>query len=283
MIYRCLGPEDCEAMYDAFIEAFSDYQVKIQMTKEQFNKMNIRRGLNYELSVGAFDDSNEMVGLLLTGLDVWEGKLTAYDMGTGVIPKYRRRGIGDNMFEFLLPKLQKAGVKQYLLEVITSNEKAYSLYEKKRFKETRKLECFKVSSTKLRTKNIAKKDVAIEEVEAPDWILFEAFWDFKPSWQNSTNSMKRCPKRRTILGAFQEDELRGYAIFYPESGDIPQIAVDKSFRRKKIGTLLMNELAKRAENLSVLNVDDFSKETLLFLRNVGFENFISQYEMMLEL
>ncbi|MDH5462293.1 MAG: GNAT family N-acetyltransferase, partial [Candidatus Bathyarchaeota archaeon] len=94
MIYRRLEPEDFEAMYDTFMEAFSDYQFKIQMTKERFNAINIRRGLNYELSVGAFDLDNKMVGLTLNGIDTWENELTAYDMGTGVIPKYRRKGIG---------------------------------------------------------------------------------------------------------------------------------------------------------------------------------------------
>lgn len=286
MICRCLGPEDFEAIYHTFIEAFSDYQVKIKMTKEHFKAMNIRRGLNYELSVGAFDDKNGMVGLLLTGIDMWEGKLAGYDMGTGVVPKYRRKGIGKSMFDFLLPKLQKAGVKQYLLEVIRSNEKAYNLYKKKGFKKTRRFECFKVSLTKLKMKNKVKKHPTIRKIEKPDWSIFETFWDFKPSWQNSTTSMERCPENKIVLGAFHNNELRGYGIIYPKSGDVPQIAVDKYFRRKRIGSLLLRELAKRAkatENLFILNVDNSSKGTLSFLENAGFENFVDQYEMTLKL
>lgn len=286
MIYRRLEPEDFEAMYDTFIEAFSDYQIRIQMTKERFNAVNIRRGLNYELSVGAFDHNNKMVGLTLNGTDVWEDELTAYDMGTGVIPKYRRKGIGNAMFAFLLPKLREAGVKQYLLEVLRSNERAYKLYKKKGFKETRKFECLRIGLTKLITKNIACKDTTIAQIEKPEWNALKSFWDWKPSWQNSINSMKRSPERKVILGAFHENELRGYGILCPESGDIAQIAIDKDFRRRGIGSLLLKEFAERAETtgkLSILNIDSSSKDTLSFFESAGFENVAGQYEMMLEL
>ncbi|MGD8545451.1 MAG: GNAT family N-acetyltransferase [Candidatus Bathyarchaeota archaeon] len=286
MIYRFLKSEDFDAVYETFLEAFSDYQVKVQMSKEQFEAMNIRRGLKYELSVGAFDDSNEMVGLLLTGLDLWEGKSTAYDMGTGVIPKFRRKGIGDNMVDFLLPALQKAKVKQYLLEVIRSNEKAHKLYKKKGFKETREFECFKVSSAELRTKNTTRKNLIFEEIKKPAWNIFETFWDFRPSWQNSNNSMKRCQKEKIILGVFHKKQLQGYGILYPESGEITQIAIDKDARRRGIGSLLMREIAKRAEKaetLFILNVEKSSKETISFLKEANFENSIGQYEMILKL
>jgi ribosomal protein S18 acetylase RimI-like enzyme len=286
MIYRCLKLEDFQAMYDTFMEAFSDYQVKIQMTKEHFNAINIRRGLNYELSVGAFDSKNRMGGLLLNGIDVREDELTAYDMGTGVVPKYRGKGIAGSMVDFVLPKLHEYGVRQYLLEVIRSNEKAYKLYTKRGFKETRKFECLSVSLNKLRMNDVIERDVTVKQIEKPDWNLFETFWDWKPSWQNSTNSMKRCPENKIILGAFHEKELRAYGILYPESGDISQIAVNKDFRRKGIGGLLLREFARRAETagkLSVLNIDKSSRGTLLFFESAGFENFVGQYEMILEL
>jgi len=281
MIYRRLEPEDFETIYNTFIEAFSDYQIKIQMTKERFNAINLRRGLNYGLSVGAFDDNNKMVGLILNGIDLWEDTLTAYDMGTGVIPRHRRRGIGKAMFAFLLPKLREAGVKGYLLEVLRSNEGAYRLYKKRGFKETRKFECLRNSSKKLRTKNVAGSDITIAQIEKPDWDVFKAFWDWKPSWQNSINSMKRCPERKIILGAHHENELKGYGILYPKSGDISQIVVDKGSRRRGVGSLLLKEFVKRAQtrgHLSVLNIDSSSKETLSFFESAGFKNFASQYE-----
>ncbi|MDH5462012.1 MAG: GNAT family N-acetyltransferase, partial [Candidatus Bathyarchaeota archaeon] len=93
-------------------------------------------------------------------------------------------------------------------------------------------------------------------------------------------------ERKVILGAFHENELRGYGILCPESGDIAQIAVDKDYRRRGIGSLLLTEFAERAETtgkLSILNIDSSSKETLSFFESAGFENVAGQNEMMLEL
>jgi ribosomal protein S18 acetylase RimI-like enzyme len=285
--YRCLAAEDFDAIYDTFVEAFSDYQVKIQITKKQFRELNIRRGLNYGLSVGAFDENNRMAGLLLNGVDLWENKLTAYDMGTGVIPEFRRMGIANKMFDFLLPKLQQARVRQYLLEVIRSNQKAYDLYKKKGFRETRQFECFRadVKSLDLKKAENAESSFSIKPMEKLDWILFESFWDWHPSWQNSTNSMKRCVSYKTVLGTFFKNKCVGYAIFYPESGDIAQMAVDKKFRRKGVGSLLTKEISARASEgrLAFLNVDSSSAETISFLTELGFKNFVGQFEMILEL
>ena len=269
-----------------FVKAFSDYQIKMEITKEQFKEMNVRRGLSYELSAGAVDDEGKMVGLALNGADFWDKKLTAYDMGTGVVPEFRGKGVADGMFDFLIPKLRQSGMNQYLLEVIRSNEKAYNLYKKKGFRETRQFECFTAEVASLNLKSTIDADsISIKPMEKPEWSLFESFWEWRPSWQNSVNSVKRSQSRKVVLGVFKGSRCVGYGIIYPESGDIPQFAVKKTFRRQGVGTLLMKALAREArkERLTVVNVDSSSQATLDFLTNLGFKNFAGQYEMVLEL
>ena len=286
MIYRFLKSEDSGIIYKTFMKAFSDYQVRIAITEEQFRVMNVRRGLDYGLSIGAFDDRNNnlMVGLLLTGIDLWDGKSTAYDMGTGVIQEYRRKGIGGRMLDFLLPRLRKAKIEQYLLEVIKSNKTALDLYRKKGFKKSRRFECFRINQSKLKLKNTREK-VNIEKIEEPDWNTLQSCWSWKPSWQNSINSMTRCQEKKIILGAFQKDNVKGYGIIYPDSGDITQLAVSRKYRRKGIGTQLLMEFSRDIETdkMVAFNVDSSSKETTLFFENAGFEKFIEQYEMIMEL
>jgi ribosomal protein S18 acetylase RimI-like enzyme len=254
------------------------------MTKEQFKIMNVRRGLDYCLSVGAFDDDGRMVGLALNGSDLWDAEFTAYDMGTGVVPEFRRKGVADGMFDFLIPGLRQAGVKQYLLEVIRSNEKAFNLYKKKGFRVTRQFECFIAEVGALKPKKTAE-GISIKPMENLDWSLFESFWDWRPSWQNSINSVKRSQSLGIVLGAFAGARCVGYGVVYPESGDIPQFAVEKTFRRKGVGSLIMKALLResRRGRLGVVNVDGSSEATLSFLTNLGFKNFAGQYEMMLEL
>ena len=287
MHYVFLKDEDFDTVYGTFVKAFSDYQIKMEITKEQFKEMNVRRGLSYELSAAAVDDKGKMVGLALNGADFWDKKLTAYDMGTGVVPEFRGKGVADGMFDFLIPKLRQSGVKQYLLEVIRSNEKAYNLYKKKGFRETRQFECFtaEVASLNLEGTINAEDGISIKPIEKPEWSLFESFWEWRPSWQNSVNSVKRSQSRKVVLGAFKGSRCVGYGIIYSESGDIPQFAVKETFRRQGVGTLLMKALAREARRgrLAVVNVDGSSQVTLDFLTDFGFKNFAGQYEMVLEL
>ena len=285
--YVFLKEEAFDTVYGTFVKAFSDYQIKMEITKEQFKEMNVRRGLRYELSAGAVDDGGKMVGLALNGADFWDEKLTAYDMGTGVVPEFRGKGVADGMFDFLIPKLRQSGVKRYLLEVIRSNLKACNLYKKKGFGETRRFECFtaEVASLNLKGTIDAEDGISIRPMEKPEWSLFESFWMWRPSWQNSVNSVKRSQGRKVVLGAFKGSRCVGYGIVYSESGDIPQFAVKETFRRQGVGTLLMKALAREARRgrLAVVNVDSSSQITLDFLTDLGFKNFAGQYEMVLEL
>jgi ribosomal protein S18 acetylase RimI-like enzyme len=285
--YVFLKEENFDTVYGTFVKAFSDYQIKMEITKEQFKEMNVRRGLSYELSAGAVDDEGKMVGLALNGADFWDKILTAYDMGTGVVPEFRGKGVADGMFDFLIPKLRQSGVKQYLLEVIRSNQKAHNLYKKKGFRETRQFECFTAEATSLNLKNTinAEDTISIKPIEKPEWSLLESFWEWRPSWQNSINSVKRSQSRKIVLGAFKDSRCVGYGIIYPESGDIPQFAVKETFRRQGVGTLLMKALAREARRgkLAVVNVDNSSQATLHFLTDLGFKIFPGQYEMVLEL
>jgi ribosomal protein S18 acetylase RimI-like enzyme len=88
-----------------------------------------------------------------------------------------------------------------------------------------------------------------------------------------------------VLAAYSEDKCVGYAVLFPESGDIAQMAVSKDFRGKGVGSVLMKEMSKRTDRgrLAVLNVDAHSTGTIEFLKALGFKNFVGQYEMILEL
>ncbi|WP_262428295.1 hypothetical protein [Paratissierella segnis] len=46
-----------ETIYDAFIKAFSDYPVEMNLSLNKFNNMLKRRGYSPEFSMGAFEGS----------------------------------------------------------------------------------------------------------------------------------------------------------------------------------------------------------------------------------
>src|SRR5262249_480501 len=118
----------------------------------------------------------------------------------------------------------------------------------------------------------------------PDWELYQTYWDWHPSWQNSINSVIRSKEHKVIVCALENEIRIGYGIIYP-SGDLPQIAVDNRYRRRGIGTNIVLELIKhldQGKTARALNIDKSATETKEFLTAIGFEYFISQKEMLLE-
>src|SRR5262245_3382412 len=132
--YRLLSADDSPKLYECFLEAFSDYQVDMRAPREEFEQRLVRDGVRLEISAGAFDE-NRMVGFYMNALGDWRGSHAAFDAGTGVIPAYRRQGIGEQLFRFMTPRLKEVAVEQYFLEVLTGNERAVKLYRKLGFIE----------------------------------------------------------------------------------------------------------------------------------------------------
>src|SRR5690554_5388605 len=147
--FKTLENVNIEILHDAFVNAFSDYQIKINLPLWKFNNMLQRRGYSAKLSVGAFQDS-ELIGFVLNGARNWRGKTTAYDSGTGVIPKYRKQGITTNMFNKVLSMLHNNNIEHYLLEVIQSNKPAVNLYKKQGFTITRTFSCFRIEKAHIK-------------------------------------------------------------------------------------------------------------------------------------
>ena len=282
---RRLTEDDFEQCHRALVQAFSDYYVKIQPTSEGLRRLFTIEGADFSYSVGAFD-GEKMVGFVVNAIGVWDGKLTAYDAGTGVIPAYRGRGISRQMFDIILPLLQKKGVRQYLLEVITENAPALTLYEHLGFERThRVLALIRKEPVIVANPPIC---VLIEEIESPDWDLLETFCEFRPCWQNSTDSIKRAAADKTInkkiLGLYFEKQLIGFGVVFINSGNVAQFGLDRRFHGRGFRTLLLARLAEETEKpLLFVNIDEQERAFIEFLRANCFRLLTSQYEMLLKL
>ena len=62
--YKTLDNTSIEIIHKAFIDAFSDYQVKIEMPIWKFEQMLRRRGYVPEMSIGAFVNET-LIGFVL--------------------------------------------------------------------------------------------------------------------------------------------------------------------------------------------------------------------------
>ena len=281
--YDTLENVSIEKLHTTFTEAFSDYEVKIDIPILKLQQRLQRTGYLTEASIGA-SDNDVLVGFLLNSIREWDGKLTAYDTGTGVIKEYRNKGITSSMFLNVLKNLKEMEVKQYLLEVIQSNTSAVHLYKKQGFEVSREFECFNLDK-KLFTCAPTHQVQHINEITEIDWIKLMSFWDFKPSWQNSIDSINAVSDEFICSIVSINDEIVGYGMIDKNTGDIPQIAVDKNYRGKGIGSSILADLLKNTEScsLNVVNVDSQCDSMKDFLLNLGFKLMIKQYEMILAL
>ena len=270
--YRLLTNTDFTAVHDCFLSAFSDYEVDMRMSREQFQQRLTRDGIALEMSAGAFD-GEVMIGFCLNAVGEWLGKTTAYDGGTGIVPAHRGRGIGKELFTFVEGELKRAGVAQYLLEVLTSNVPAATLYRKLGFAETRRLAVFRRSASQR-----GAKELDIRPVQQPDWQLLQTFWDGYPSWQNSIDAVERVTSERIVLGAYADEVCVGYGVVFVPAMNLMQLAVSPQHRRRGIGSALLASL-ETSESLQINNIDEKLKGSLAFYEANGYKQVLGQFEM----
>ncbi len=273
-----------EMIHEVFIKAFADYVVPINLSIHQFKSMIEHGGCNLDLSFGAFNN-NKLVGFVLNGIGEWNGKLTAYDNGSGIIQEFRNKGIASKIFNESLPILRENNISQYLLEVICTNTPAYNLYKKMGFEETRKFDCYKSPKDKIEIRKNLNDNFPISEIVDPDWEMLRTFWDVIPSWQNSIDSISRRLDDFKILGIFNDDNIVGYCIFAKKTGYIPQFGIDKKYRRKGLFTALFQRVVQDAEGdeITINNICSRCDPFMKFANSINIAPVLSQHEMLLKL
>ncbi len=267
------------AIFEAFSKAFKDYEM--QFNKEELQAMLIRRGFVPELSFAAFEN-NEIVAFTLNGIGSFNGIKTAYDTGTGTIKEFRGKGLASKIFLHSIPFLKNAGVSKYLLEVLQHNTGAISVYKKLGFEVSREFNYYvtKNEEVQLRPKAMPP-DYYKQQIDLRKTELITGFWDFNPSWQNSIEAILRAPDSFISIGIFKGQQLVGYCIFEPVSGDVTQIAIDAKYRRMGIATNLLIEALKfnQHHSVKIINTEIDCKSISGFLESNAITPKGKQFEM----
>jgi GNAT superfamily N-acetyltransferase len=253
---RTFTHDDFDAIFAAFADSFSDYVVKFTPNREQLLEMFTRRGWVPELSVGAYD-GDRLVAFTINGLDGDR----AYDSGTGVVLSHRRHGLGRALMARSF-ELLRDHAAEYVLEVIDVNEKAHALYLSCGFRDVRGLQCWTYDGPAERS----LPDGATPQLDA---------FDVEPAWQNTTASIARARDPYVTIG-----DASGFAIVFPNTGDVPQLAVKRNARGLGIGTrLLQSAAAVAGKPLRIMNIDERAEGIAGFLERAGARRFVRQIEM----
>ena len=280
---RFLNADYFPQLYETFTEAFSDYVYPFALTETQFRNHIALNAVDLDRTIGCIDNGR-LVGFSLNGFGTWDGKETVYDAGTGVVPRYRRQGISDAMFEMMIPVFQERGIKQCLLEVIKGNDGAIDLYKKLGFDTTRELGLLQCDGD-IKSAYEPPPDVEICEITEPDWAQLSTFWDGHPSWQNSNDAISRSFAMKKMAGAFIDGRCVGYVVYSSRFGRVAQMAVSFNYRNRGIGTMLLQKVQSDTEpgySLQVINIDKGLSAAVSFFAERGFYERLSQYEMLLK-
>jgi ribosomal protein S18 acetylase RimI-like enzyme len=277
VLIETLEAETAEEIRRCFSEAFADYAVQVDFTLERYHQHILRNGVELGHSMGAYLEGR-LVGFILNGTGEWNGKRTLYDAGTGVSPSARGQKVTEQIFHRMREHATAMGFEQYLLEVIQSNAAAIRIYEKQGFRTVRELCCFRA----------AKADLLLHRPfvagPAEPFAESELCWECRPSWQNSSDSVRRFRQYLSAVVVKIEDTPAGYAVFGPETGEIVQLAVRPDLRGRGVGSSLLAGVADRtrSDKLTILNVEKSAETTRSFWTR-RFQPFVDQYEMMLPL
>ncbi|MBB3126127.1 ribosomal protein S18 acetylase RimI-like enzyme [Paenibacillus rhizosphaerae] len=129
VIMRRMSEFSPAELTDLWNEGFKGYSVPITMSMDMLLKRSADQGLSLAHSiVGCVD--GVPVGFVMNGLRMNEGVKTAWNGGTGIIPDYRGKGIGKLLIKASLELYKAEGAEAALLEALSDNKPAISLYER---------------------------------------------------------------------------------------------------------------------------------------------------------
>jgi len=276
--YKKCTEASIDAIYEAFQAGFSDYIIKIELTKDQFqNHFFGPEGNSPEYSVMAFDDQKP-VGLNLGGIKVYEGIKTLRCGALCVHPDYRGTEVSHRLFDLHRDTALKNDCGQMFLEVIAGNDRAIKFYSKKGYEKVYDIVYY--SHT-----NPSEINAALPDGFTVRRIGFDGLRSLRCSiqgahvnWQNDIDYIG-CIDVQVHYGVFRDENMIGGLSIHP-AGKINFLWVDPLFRNKGVGRALVSHAVKELvpKKLSI----SFPNNAWLtgFVKLMNFiKDPISQYEM----
>ncbi|MDA1544008.1 MULTISPECIES: GNAT family N-acetyltransferase [Bacillus] len=275
--YKRCSEVNIDLVNEAFKDGFSDYIIKMEVSKEDFIKRFFGvEGNSLEHSFLALD-GDMPVGVILGGIKDYENIKTMRCGTLAVHPNYRGVGVSQMLFELHKEEALQNECKQLFLEVIVGNDRAIRFYTKLGYEKVYDLSYYNLKDmTKIINKDC--KGIEVKQLDFTSFKLEVQKWlHFHINWQNDMDYIEKT--NHTFYGAYVDNDLKG-SICINEQGKISFIFIDKEYRNRGIGSKLL-QVARDELNLESLLIS-FPNNSLLegFVKKTGFEkNSLAQYEM----
>ena len=268
MHIRNLAALSTADIVECLLCAFSNYFVALPTDIGYWEKRFHAARVDRHLSFGMFD-GEKLVGFIITGIDRHEGKLTAFNSGTGVLPGYRGKGVVDDIYEYALPHFRKNGVEKCMLEVIQENERALKVYRRIGFHVKKSLTSWKGILRE------ADTTLQIQKVDFQNILDLGLYQPEFYSWDNMAEAVKLSEDAKdSFLVLDHKGTVKGYFIV-GAGGQVVQLnAVEEGDLSE-----VVKSLANISQEVKFGNIPKERENLLRIFESLGFENTVNQYEM----
>jgi ribosomal protein S18 acetylase RimI-like enzyme len=262
-------------LVSAFNDAFANYAVKVQMTAAKLENVIRARSVRLDRSFGVLAQ-DRLAAFMLTGCRQIDERLSAYNAGTGVRPRFQRQGLGRRLLIHTMDALQALGCHNYLLEVIVSNTAAIRLYTGQGFSERRLLHSYSASKSADLT---ATGGAAVAAVDAGWPLRMAPLRSHAPTWQNDNASVDAIADHCRLITVGPAAAPVAMAVLDPCYGILHQFgfAPGSADAARQLVARAMEYTASDA--LHLINVDANDERINPFLKEAGFTRTISKLEM----
>ncbi len=276
--YKKCSEVNIDFIYEAFRDGFSDYIIKMEVSKEDFIKRFFGpEGNKLEHSHLALDE-NKPIGVILGGIKDYESIKTMRCGTLAIHPSFRGTGVSHTLFELHKEEAIKNGCQQLFLEVIVGNDRAIQFYKKLGYEKVYNLSYYNLKDLS----NLTSKSLPNIEIKQIKFAEFQngiqKWLNFHINWQNDIDYIERT-ENNTYYGAYINNDLKG-CICISDNGKISFLFVDKEYRGVGMATSLLQTVNKELQ-LASLSIG-FPNNGLLegFVKKCGFEkSSLAQYEM----
>ena len=282
--YDCCSTVEFESIYNAFQIGFSDYIIKIEMSKEIFlQRFFGPEGNQLEHSYIAFDQGMP-IGVILGGVKNYEGVKTLRCGTLCIHPDYRGKGVSKKLFELHRQVAIDNNCKQMFLEVIVGNDKAINFYKNLGYEKVYDINYYSYQNDK--DKDVSKEIDDLIEIKKISFnaikSLANQLKDIHINWQNDFDYIEKL-EDLVHYGVYKDSEIIG-ALSLNTNGKIYFIWTKPSERHSGIARNMLRK-ALIELNLKELSISFPNNANLAgFVKHNNFKKEeISQYEMYLTL
>ncbi|WP_144512399.1 N-acetyltransferase [Bacillus sp. FJAT-22090] len=264
--------------HELFIQGFEGYYIPMTMELDAFIAKIGTENLSPGLSIIMFEDELP-IGFVLQGIRDVNGQKMAWNGGTGIIPKYRGRKLGEILMEKALDVLKQQGVSIATLEALSMNHPAIKLYEKVGYKVMDTLHFWEADGVLPMDEEIAN-EFLIKRIPALQAAHAKIFPTMAP-WQVDPTIIPKVGGE-AIIAAKDGEVLAACLVrtrqqFGSEAEGVTlfQAIVNKDSEegeRALYAVLQEGLLFQKSLKRTTYNLMDHSQKTLSFLQSKGFRN-----------